>query len=186
MATPKTLEDAFNNGLKDVLYAERTSVRALKKAAKAAQNDELRQALEQHAQESEGQIERLQQVFEIIGKAARGKTCESIQGLNAELEDHLEEFKDSEAADAVLIAGAQAMEHYEIARYGTLRTWAQQLGLEDAARLLEETLEEEKRTDELLSQIAERANQQADQGEGEMQEGEGGEQMDGGEEGGEG
>ena len=185
MATPKTLEDAFNNGLKDVLYAERTSVRALKKAAKAAQNDELRQALEQHAQESEGQIERLQQVFEIIGKAARGKTCESIQGLNAELEDHLEEFKDSEAADAVLIAGAQAMEHYEIARYGTLRTWAQQLGLEDAARLLEETLEEEKRTDELLSQIASGANEQADQGEGEMQEGEGGEQMDGGEEGGE-
>lgn len=155
MATPKTLEDAFNNGLKDVLYAERTSVRALKKAAKAAQNDELRQALEQHAQESEGQIERLQQVFEIIGKAARGKTCESIQGLNAELEDHLEEFKDSEAADAVLIAGAQAMEHYEIARYGTLAQWAKDMGRAEVASLLERSLQEEKQADATLSQIAE-------------------------------
>ena len=175
MATQKTLEDAFHAGLKDVLYAERTSVRALKKAAKAARNDELKQALERHAEESNGQIERLQQVFEMTGKAARAKTCESIQGLNAELEDHLEEFKDSDAADAVLIAGAQAMEHYEIARYGTLRTWAQQLGMEDAARLLEETLEEEKRTDELLTQIAERANQEADQGEGGEGQPEGGE-----------
>ena len=154
MATQKTLEDAFNNGLKDVLYAERTSVRALKKAAKAARNDELRQALEQHAQESEGQIERLQQVFEIIGKAARGKTCESIQGLNAELEDHLEEFKDSEAADAVLIAGAQAMEHYEIARYGTLIEWANQLGLKDAVPLLQANLAEEEATDKKLTQLA--------------------------------
>lgn len=162
MATQKTLEDAFNNGLKDVLYAERTSVRALKKAAKAAQNDELRQALEQHAQESEGQIERLQQVFEIIGKAARGKTCESIQGLNAELEDHLEEFKDSEAADAVLIAGAQAMEHYEIARYGTLVAWAKRLGRDDCAAVLQQTLDEEKATDQKLTALAEsRVNQKA-------------------------
>lgn len=164
MATQKTLEDAFHAGLKDVLFAERTSVRALKKAAKAAQNPELKQALEQHREESERQMERLEQVFEAIGKPARGKTCESIQGLLAELEDHLEEFKDGPAADAVLIAGAQAMEHYEIARYGTLRTWAQQLGLEDAARLLEETLEEEKRTDELLNEIAQRANQEGQQG----------------------
>ena len=173
MAT-KTLDDLFYETLKDIYYAERQIVKALPKMARGAQDPKLKAAFETHKEETEGQIERLKQVFEIIGKAARGKTCESIQGLNAELEDHLEEFKDSEAADAVLIAGAQAMEHYEIARYGTLRTWAQQLGLEDAARLLEETLEEEKRTDELLSQIAERANQQADQGEGELQS-EGGE-----------
>lgn len=165
MATQKTLEDAFHAGLKDVLFAERASVRALKKSTKAAQGEELKQALQKHAEESEGQIERLQQIFEALGKPARAKTCESIQGLTAELEDHLEEFKDSDAADAVLIAGAQAMEHYEIARYGTLRTWAQQLGMADAAELLEQTLEEERRTDELLSQIAERANEQAEGGE---------------------
>ena len=173
MATQKTLEDAFHAGLKDVLFAERASVRALKKTAKAAQNPELAEALQNHAQESEGQIERLQQVFEIIGKPARGKTCESIQGLWAELEDHMEEFEDSDAADAVLIAGAQAMEHYEIARYGTLRTWAEQLGLQDAADLLNQSLEEEKRADELLSQIAQQANREgaeAQNGEGQGEE----------------
>ena len=163
MATQKTLEDAFHAGLKDALYAERTSVRGLKKAAKAAQAPELKEALERHAEESQGQIERLEQVFEALGKPARAKTCESAQGLLAELEDHMDEFKGSEAADAVLIAGAQAMEHYEIARYGTLRTWAQQLGMDDAAKLLEQTLEEEKRTDELLNQAAQNANQQGQQ-----------------------
>lgn len=160
MATQKTLEDAFHAGLKDLLFAERTSVRALKKAAKAAKAPDLKQALEQHADESESQMERLQQVFEMIGKSARGKTCESIQGLMAELEDHMEEFKDSDAADAVLIAGTQAMEHYEIARYGTLRTWASQLGLNDAADLLGQTLEEEKKADQLLNQAAQQANQE--------------------------
>lgn len=164
MATPKTLEDALHAGLKDILFAERASVRALKKTAKAARHPELKQALEQHAEESEGQVERLQQVFDIIGKTARGKTCESIQGLTAELDDHLEEFKDSDAADAVLIASAQAMEHYEIARYGTLRTWAEQLGLGEAADLLNQSLEEEKRADELLSRIAQQANEDARQG----------------------
>lgn len=163
MATQKTLEDAFHAGLKDALYAERTSVRGLKKAAKAAQLPELREALERHAEESQGQIERLEQVFEMIDKPARAKTCESAQGLLAELQDHMDEFKGSEAADAVLIAGAQAMEHYEIARYGTLRTWAQQLGMDDAAKLLEQTLEEEKRTDELLNEAAQKANQQGQQ-----------------------
>ena len=163
MATQKTLEDAFHAGLKDVLFAERTSVRALKKAAKAAKSPELKQALEQHAEESESQKERLEQVFEAIGKSARGKTCESIQGLMAELEDHMEEFKDSDAADAVLIAGTQAMEHYEIARYGTLKTWAGQLGLNDAVKLLDQTLEEEKKTDDLLNQVAQKANQMGEQ-----------------------
>jgi ferritin-like metal-binding protein YciE len=162
MATPKTLEDAFYEGLKDIYFAERTSVRALKKAAKAAKEPRLKEALERHEEESAQQVERLQQVFEIFGKAARGKTCEAIQGLLAELEEHIEDFKDSEAADAVLISGAQAMEHYEIARYGTLRSWAAQLGLNDAVKLLEQTLAEEEKTDELLTQIAEEfANQAA-------------------------
>ncbi|WP_108396101.1 ferritin-like domain-containing protein [Devosia submarina] len=155
MANPKTLEDAFYEGLKDIYFAERTSVRALKKAAKAAQEPKLKEALERHEEESAQQVERLQQVFEIFGKAARGKTCEAIQGLMAELEEHIEDFKDSEAADAVLISGAQAMEHYEIARYGTLRSWAAQLGLNDAVKLLEQTLAEEEKTDELLTQMAE-------------------------------
>ena len=163
MAKQKTLEDAFHDGIKDVLFAERTSVRALKKAAKAAQTPELKQAFEQHVEESEGQIERLQQVFDEFGKTARGKTCESIQGLMAELEDHLEEFKGSDAADAVLIAGTQAMEHYEIARYGTLKTWANQIGLKKSEKLLDETLQEEKKTDELLTKAAQKANKTAEQ-----------------------
>jgi ferritin-like metal-binding protein YciE len=162
MAAQKTLANAFYEGLKDIYFAERTSVRALKKAAKAAKDDALRQALELHGEESAAQLERLQQVFEIFGKAARGKTCEAIQGLMAELEEHIEDFGDSDAADAVLIAGAQAMEHYEIARYGTLRAWAGQLGLADAAKLLGQTLEEEEKTDQLLTELAQKlANQVA-------------------------
>jgi len=166
MATkPKTLNDAFYETLKDVYYAERQSVKALKKSAKAAEHDELRQAFETHAEESAHQVERLQQVFEIIGKPARGKTCEAMQGLTSEMEEDLEDFGDSPAADAVLVGCAQAVEHYEIARYGTLKTWASQLGYEDAAKLLDETLQEEKKTDELLSQIAERINVEGSEGE---------------------
>lgn len=154
----KTLQDAFYETLKDVYYAEKQSVRALKKSAKAAQHDELRQAFETHAEESAGQVERLQQVFEIIGKPARAKTCEAMQGLTSEMEEDLEDFGDSPAADAVLAGCAQAVEHYEIARYGTLKTWANQLGYDDAAKLLDETLQEEKKTDQLLTEIAERIN----------------------------
>ncbi len=155
MAKEKTLHDAFYDALRDTLSAEKASVRAMKKGAKAAEATELREALERHAEESAIQVERLEQVFEIFGRAARGKTCEAMQGLTAELEDHLEDYKGTPAADAVLISSVQAMEHYEIARYGTLRVWAQQLGLDDAAKLLEETLEEEKKTDMLMSQVAE-------------------------------
>jgi ferritin-like metal-binding protein YciE len=154
----KTLQDAFYETLKDVYYAERQSVKALKKSAKAAEHEELRQAFETHAEESVNQVERLQQVFEIIGKPARGKTCEAMQGLTAEMEEDLEDFGDSPAADAVLVGCAQAVEHYEIARYGTLKTWASQLGYEDAAKLLDETLQEEEKTDQLLTEIAERIN----------------------------
>lgn len=159
MATKqKTLQDAFYETLKDVYYAERQSVRALKKAAKSAQHEELRQAFETHAEESATQVERLQEIFEIIGKPARGKTCEAMQGLTSEMEEDLEDFGDGPAADAVLAGAAQALEHYEIARYGTLKTWASQLGHEDAAKLLDQTLQEEKKTDALLTEIAERIN----------------------------
>lgn len=157
MAKEKTLHDAFYETLKDVYYAEKQSVRALKKSAKAAKTDELKQAFETHAQESEGQVERLEKVFEIIDKAPRAKTCEAMQGLTSEMNDDLEDFGSTEAADAVLIGCAQAIEHYEIARYGMLKTWAGQLGLEDAATLLDQTLQEEKKTDELLTQIAEKS-----------------------------
>jgi len=170
----KTLQDAFYETLKDVYYAEKQSVKALKRSAKAAEHDELRQAFETHAEESANQVERLQQVFEIIGKPARAKTCEAMQGITSEMEEDMEDFGDSPAADAVLAACAQAVEHYEIARYGTLKTWASQLGYDDASKLLDETLQEEKKTDQLLSQIAERINVEGTDGEAEEAEAKGG------------
>ena len=157
-AKEKTLADAFYETLKDVHYAEKAGLKALKKSAKAAKSDDLREAFDTHREETAGQIERLQQVFEIIGKPARAKPCEAMQGIVSEMEDDLEEFGDSPAADAVLIGCAQAVEHYEIARYGMLRTWARQLGYDDAVRLLDETLAEEKKSDELLTTIADQAN----------------------------
>jgi ferritin-like metal-binding protein YciE len=154
MATEKTLHDAFHETLKDVYYAEKQLVRNLKKGAKAAKLPALKQAFEHHIEETAVQIERLQQVFEILGKPARAKTCEAMQGLTSEMEEDLEDFGKTEAGDDVLIGCAQAMEHYEIARYGMLRTWARKLGLHEAERLLDLTLEEEKNTDKLLSQLA--------------------------------
>jgi ferritin-like metal-binding protein YciE len=151
----KNLEDLMLATVKDVYHAEKQVLRALKKMAKAAQSDELREALEQHHSETEGQIERLEKIFEIMGKAPRGKTCEAIQGIIAEGEEIMEDFADSDALEAGMVAANQAIEHYEIARYGTLRTWARQLGLDEAVALIEETLEEEKKTDELLTTIAE-------------------------------
>jgi ferritin-like metal-binding protein YciE len=162
MAKEKTLQDAFYETLKDVYYAEKQSVRALNKAAKAAQSPELKQAFEQHRDESAGQVERLEQVFEIFGKPAKTKTCEAMQGLTAEMAEDLEDFSGTVASDSVLIGCAQALEHYEIARYGTMKTWATQLGLADAAALLDATLQEEKKADALLSTIAESLNASAD------------------------
>jgi ferritin-like metal-binding protein YciE len=163
MATKqKSLNDLFLETLKDMYHAEKQILKALPKMAKAAESDQLRQAFEQHRAETEGQVERLEQVFELLGKAARGKPCEAIQGMVEESQEVMEDFKGSDALDAGLLAAAQAVEHYEISRYGTLRTWATQLGMPDAARLLEQTLQEEKKTDALLTQIAEAAvNQQA-------------------------
>jgi ferritin-like metal-binding protein YciE len=155
MAKEKTLNDAFYETLRDVYYAEKASVRALKKSAKAAGADALREAFQTHAEESQGQVERLERVFEIIGKAPRAKTCEAMQGLTAEMEEDLEDFGETDAADQVLIGCAQAIEHYEIARYGLLKSWAGKLGYDEAAELLGQTLEEEKKTDALLNEVAE-------------------------------
>ena len=156
MAT-KTLEDLFHETLKDIYYAERKILKALPKMARGAQDEKLKAAFQQHKEETEGQIERLQQVFEILGKRPRAKTCPAIDGIVEEGEEIMEEFKGSPALDAGLLAAAQAVEHYEISRYGTLRAWAQQLGYKDAVKLLDETLAEESKTDEALTKLAEKA-----------------------------
>lgn len=151
----KTLEDLFIDGVKDIYYAERKIVAALKKMIRGAQAEDLKAAFDKHLQETEGQIERLVQVFEILGKPARGKTCPAIDGIIEEGEEILEEFKGSPAIDAGLLAAAQSVEHYEIARYGTLKSWAMQLGKADVAKLFEQTLLEETKTDQALTQLAE-------------------------------
>ena len=151
----KTLDDLFLDTLKDIYFAEKQILKALPKMARASQSEEGKAAFLKHRDQTQGQIERLEQVFEIIGKPARGKTCEAIQGIIAEGEEIMEEFKGSVALDAGLISSAQAVEHYEIARYGTLKTWATQLGLKDVVALLDATLQEEIQTDELLSQLGE-------------------------------
>ena len=153
----KTLEDLFHETLKDIYYAEKKILTALPKMAKAAQSDDLRAAFEKHENETEVQVERLEQVFDAIEQPARGKTCDAINGLIDESKELMKEFKDSPALDAALLASAQAVEHYEISRYGTLKAWAQHMGLTQAVGLLDETLEEEKRTDETLTELAETA-----------------------------
>lgn len=151
----KSLEDLFLDQLKDIYYAEKKIVKALPKMAKGAQSDELSAAFDKHLSETEGQIERLEKVFEILGKPARGKTCPAIDGILEEGSEILEEYKGAPALDAGLVASAQAVEHYEIARYGTMVVWAQELGMDDAAALLKATLAEEEATDEALTQLGE-------------------------------
>ncbi|MBB4124045.1 ferritin-like domain-containing protein [Martelella radicis] len=157
MTRQKTLEDLFLDTLKDIYFAERQIVKALPKMARAAQSDDLAEAFRNHREETEGQIERLQEVFELLGKPARGKTCEAIQGIIEEGEEIIEDFKDTPALDAGLISAAQAVEHYEMARYGTLIAWAKQLGKKDVAKLLEETFEQESTADLELSKLAEKS-----------------------------
>jgi ferritin-like metal-binding protein YciE len=154
MAKEKTLEDLFHDTLKDIYYAERKILKALPKMQRAAQSDELTVAFGKHRDETEGQIERLQQVFELMGKRAQGKTCDAIEGIIAEGEGIMEEFKGTAALDAWLISSAQAIEHYEITRYGTLKRWATELGMTDAAKLLDVTLQEEWKTDGDLTKLA--------------------------------
>ncbi len=150
----KKLDDLFYDTLKDIYFAERQILKALPKMARAASSDKLKAAFEKHKEETQGQIERLQEIFEIIGKRAQGKTCEAIQGIIAEGEEIMEDFKGSPALDAGLISSAQAVEHYEMARYGTLKAWAQQLGHKQAVQLLDATLKEETKTDDDLSLLA--------------------------------
>jgi ferritin-like metal-binding protein YciE len=162
--TEKTLDDLFHETLKDIYYAEKKILAALPKMAKAAQSDDLRAAFEKHEAETEGHVERLEQVFEIIGHPAKGKVCDAINGLIDEGKEIIKEFKGATALDAGLVASAQAVEHYEISRYGTLKAWAQQMGMQQAVRLLDQTLDEEKKTDESLTHLAETAlNQEARQ-----------------------
>jgi ferritin-like metal-binding protein YciE len=152
---PKKLDDLFHDTLKDIYFAEKKILTALPKMAKAAQSEDLRAAFEKHHGETEGQVERLERVFDLIGKKAQGKTCDAIIGIVEEGQEVMKEYKGSPALDAGLLAGAQAVEHYEISRYGTLKTWANELGLGDAVGLLDATLQEEKNTDATLTKIAE-------------------------------
>jgi ferritin-like metal-binding protein YciE len=154
MAKEKTLEDLFHDTLKDIYYAERKILKALPKMARAASSPDLKAAFEKHKDETEGHVERLQQVFELMGKRAQGKTCEAIEGIIAEGEEIIESFKETPAIDAGLISSAQAVEHYEMTRYGTLKRWAEVLGMKDAAKLLDQTLAEESRTDKALTGLA--------------------------------
>jgi len=151
----KDLNELFLDTLKDIYYAEKQILKALPKMAKAAQSEKLARAFEKHQDETEGQIERLDQIFELLGKPARGKKCDAIEGILDEGKEIMSEYKGTPALDAGLLAAAQAVEHYEISRYGTLKSWAAKLELKQAIKLLDQTLNEEKKTDELLSKVAE-------------------------------
>ena len=160
---PKQLDDLFHDGLKDIYFAEKKILTALPKMAKAAESEELAAAFEKHEAETQGQVERLEQVFELIEETPRGKNCPAILGIIEEGKEVMDDFKGSPALDAGLISAAQSVEHYEISRYGTLIAWANELGLGKAATLLEATLAEEKATDKALTQLAEAAiNQEAE------------------------
>jgi ferritin-like metal-binding protein YciE len=148
------LEDLFTETLKDIYFAEKQILRALPKMAKEAKSPELKQAFEKHREETEDQVERLNQIFDSMGRPARGKTCEAIIGIIDEAKEFMDEFKGEDALDPALIASAQTVEHYEIARYGTLKSWARDLGMDDAVKLLDQTLEEEIKTDKTLTDLA--------------------------------
>jgi ferritin-like metal-binding protein YciE len=152
---PKGLHDLFHDTLKDIYFAEKKILSALPKMAKAAQSDELQAAFEKHQAETEAQIERLEAVFEEIEESPKGKKCPAILGIIEEGQEIMKEYKGTPALDAGLLSAAQAVEHYEISRYGTLKTWAGELGLRNSVKLLDATLKEEKNTDAALTQLAE-------------------------------
>nr|WP_250157401.1 ferritin-like domain-containing protein [Tianweitania aestuarii] len=155
------MDDLFYDTLKDIYYAERKILKTLPKMARAAQSDQLKAAIEKHKDQTEGQIERLQQVFEILGKRAQGKTCDAIEGIISEGEEIMDEFKGMPALDAGIISSAQAVEHYEITRYGTLKRWAETLGMKDVAGLIDQNLQEESQTDEDLTTLSDTVNKAA-------------------------
>jgi ferritin-like metal-binding protein YciE len=159
---PKKLDDLFHDTLKDIYYAEKKILTALPKMAKAAQNEDLKAAFEKHEGETEQQVARLEKVFKTIDEKPQGKKCPAIDGIIDEGKEIMDEYKGSPALDAGLLSAAQAVEHYEITRYGTLVTWANELGNQEAAQLLKATLGEEEATDEALSELAETCvNQEA-------------------------
>ncbi len=155
MAKEKMLSDLFLDTLKDIYFAEKKILTALPKMAKAAQSPDLKAAFEKHHTETEGQVDRLEQVFQSIDQSPKGKTCDAIMGILDEGKEIMDEYKGTPALDAGLLAAAQAVEHYEISRYGTLKCWADELGYSEAVKLLDATLKEEKNTDMALSKLAE-------------------------------
>jgi ferritin-like metal-binding protein YciE len=165
------LEDLFEDGLRDIYYAEKAILKALPKMAKKAGHEELKAAFTEHVQMTNAQVQRLEQVFQMIGVKPRAKKCPAMDGLVAEAEELMKEAEDEDVRDAGLLGAAQSVEHYEIARYGTLKAWAQRLGMDEAAQLLDETLQEEKETDAKLSMLAEQAiNAEAESEEAEEDE----------------
>ena len=155
MPKMQSLDDLFINMLKDIYYAEKQILKALPRMAKKADSEELRAAFEQHLGETKGQVERLEQVFALCDVKASGKTCPAIKGILEEGQEVMKEAQDPDVLDAGMIADAQAVEHYEIARYGTLIAWANQLGMKDAVPLLQQTLDQEHNADKTLTEIAE-------------------------------
>ena len=155
MAKSKMLQDLFLDTLKDIYFAEKKILTALPKMAKAAQSEHLQAAFAKHEGETEQQIDRLEQVFASIGETPKGKTCDAIMGILDEGKEIMDEYKGMPALDAGLLAAAQAVEHYEISRYGTLKCWASELGYDAAVKLLDVTLNEEKKTDAALTRLAE-------------------------------
>ena len=149
-----TMDELFVATLKDIYYAEKQILKALPGMVKKAKEPELKKALEAHREETEGQVSRLEQVFKLLDHPARGKKCDAIEGIIAEAKEHMEEIENDQVLDAGMISSAQAVEHYEICRYGTLIEWAKDLGHDDAIKLLQQTLDEEKNADKLLSRIA--------------------------------
>lgn len=157
----KNLKDAFYEELRDVLSAEKQLTKALPKLAKAASNEELRKSIEEHLKETQQQVERVEQAFEETGKSPRAKTCEAMKGLIEEAEEVLKEGEKSPVRDALIIACAQKVEHYEIATYGTLCTWAKAVGYDNALKLLKQTMDEEEKADRKLSKLATTVNEEA-------------------------
>ena len=158
----KTMDDLFVHTLQDIYYAENQITKALPKMIDKTKDPELKRAFETHLTETKAQIKRLEEVFKMHGKEPKGVTCEATDGILAEAESVMKEVGDQEVLEAAMLASAQAVEHYEITRYGTLATWARQLGREDSASLLHQTMEEERATDVKLSKLAEsRINRRA-------------------------
>jgi ferritin-like metal-binding protein YciE len=155
MSKEKTLSDLFHNTLKDIYFAEKKILGALPKMAKAAQAADLKAAFQKHEGETKEHVARLEKVFAEIDQPVRGKACEAILGITKEGQEIMKEYKGTPAHDAGLLAAAQAVEHYEISRYGTLKTWASELGLSQAVKLLDATLSEEKKTNDALTELAE-------------------------------